>query len=166
MHMTLIAEDTGLHAYQIIHRSLLPVCVIALLLELLCLQKIAWVILITDRQRYKMKLLQAFDDTAFSTHRHHLQNTLLGAVVAILGSTLSLGNPDILVLLLDGEMHVIGKTLARHEHLAHTQGTLHDKRLVDTHQVFDPRKRQEVVTDGNLAGGLEAIVDKHYIEDS
>ena len=164
--MTLIAEDTGLHTYQIIHRSLLPVCVIALLLELLCLQKIAWVILITDRQRYKMQLLQTLDDTAFSTHRHHLQNTLLGAVVAILGSTLSLGNPDILILLLDGEMHVIGKTLARHEHLAHTQGTLHDKRLVDTNQVLDPRKRQKVVTDGNLAGGLEAIIDKHYIEDS
>ena len=163
--MTLITEDTGLHAYQVIHWSLLPIGIIALLLELLCLQKIAWVILITDRQRYKMQLLQALDDTAFSTHRHHLQNTLLGAVVAVLGPTLALGYPDVLVLLLDGEMHIVREALARHQHLSHAQGTLYDKRLVDTYQVLDPRKRKEIITDGNLTGGLKTVIDKKDIED-
>ena len=59
-----------------------------------------------------MELLQSFDNSTFTAHRHHLEDALLGTVIAILGSTLSLCNPDILVLLLDGEMHVIGKTFA------------------------------------------------------
>ena len=112
-----------------------------------------------------MKLFQAVDNAALATHRHHLQNTLLGAVITVLGPTLALGYPDILVLLLDGEMHIVGKTLARHQHLSHAQGTLYDKRLVDTYQVLDPRKRKEIITDGNLTGGLKTVIDKKDIED-
>ena len=112
MHMSLVTEDTGLHAYEIIHRSLLPSFHITLLLILLSLEEVARIELIADRQRYEMELLQSFDNTTFTTHRHHLEDALLGTVIAILGSTLSLGNPDILVLLLDGEMHIVGKTLA------------------------------------------------------
>ena len=165
MHMSLVTEDTSLHAYEIIHRSLLPSFHVTLLLILLSLEEVARIILIADRQRYEMQLLQAVDDTTFSTHRHHLEDTLLRTVIAILGSTLSLGNPDILVLLLNGEVHIVGKALARHQHLAHTQSTLHDKCLVDTHQVLDPRKRQEIISDGYLAGGRELVVYKHHIED-
>ena len=112
-----------------------------------------------------MQLLQAVYNTAFSAHCHHLEDALLGTVIAILGSTLTLSNPDIFVLLLDGEVHIVGKTLAGHQHLAHTQGTLHDKRLVDTYQILHPRKRQEIITDGNLTSGLKPIVNKEYIED-
>ena len=75
------------------------------------------------------------------------------------------GIPNVLVLLLDGEMHIVGKTLARHQHLSHAQGTLYDKRLVDTYQVLDPRKRKEIITDGNLTGGLKTVIDKKDIED-
>ena len=162
--MTLITEDTGLHAYQVIHRSLLPIGIIALLLELLCLQEIAWIIFVTDRERYEMKLFQAVDNAALTAHRHHLQNTLLGAVITVLGPTLALGYPDVLVLLLDGKMHIVREALARHQHLSHAQGTLYDKRLVDTYQVLDPRKRKEIITDGNLTGGLKPVIDKKDIE--
>ena len=112
MHMSLVTEDTGLHTYEIIHRSLLPSFHITLLLILLSLEEVARIVLIADRQRYEMELLQSFDNSTFTAHRHHLEDALLGTIIAILGSTLSLGNPDILVLLLDGEMHVIGKTFA------------------------------------------------------
>ena len=112
-----------------------------------------------------MKLFQAVDNAALTAHRHHLQNTLLGAVITVLGSTLALGYPDVLVLLLDGKMHIVREALARHQHLAHAQGTLYDKRLVDTYQVLDPRKRKEIITDGNLTGGLKPIIDKKDIED-
>ena len=112
-----------------------------------------------------MKLFQAVDNATLATHRHHLQNTLLGAVITVLGPTLALGYPDVLVLLLDGEMHIVGEALARHQHLSHTQGTLYDKRLVDSYQVLDPRKRKEIITDGYLTGGLKTVIDKKDIED-
>ena len=74
MYVSLITEDTCLHTYQIISRSLFPLRMITLLLEFLCLQEIAWVILITDRQRNQMQLLQSFYNTSLTTHRHHLEN--------------------------------------------------------------------------------------------
>ena len=120
MHMTFIAKDTRLHANQVIGRTFFPINIVSLLLILLRLQIIAWVILITDGEWYEVKLLQTVNDTTLASHRHHLQDRLLRAVITVLGTSFSLGYPNVLVFLLDGKVHIVGETLARHQHLAHT----------------------------------------------
>jgi hypothetical protein len=63
-------------------------------------------------------------------------------------------------------VHIVGKTLTGHQHLTHTQGTLYDECLVDTYQILDPWKRQEIIADGYLASRFELVFYQHDIEDS
>lgn len=111
-----------------------------------------------------MQLLQSLGHRTRSTHGHHLQDALGCAVVRVFGSSRALSHPHVLVLLLNGEMHVFGERLARHQHFAHGQSALHDEALVQPHEVFHPWQRQQVVADGYLACGGEARVDEQHIE--
>ena len=83
-------------------------------------------------------------------------------VVAVLGPSLTLSYPDVLVLLADGVVHVFREQLARHEHFPHGQASLYDKALVNPYKVLDPGEREEVVANCNLAcRGTSGIDEKH-----
>ena len=105
--MSLIAHDAGLHAYHVVHRSLLPSLHVATLLHLGSLEEVAGVILIADCQRYDMEREQALLHRSFASHRHHLENGFLCAVVGVFGASLTLCYPDVVVLLADNEVHVV-----------------------------------------------------------
>ena len=160
MHLSFIAHDTCPHAQHIILLALLPTIDITFQLELTCLEIVTRIKLIADGKRYDMKLLQPFHGSARSAHRHHLQDSLLGTVVGILGPSFTLRNPYIVVLLVDHEVHIVRQPFAGHEHLAWRKGAFYDERLIHTYQILHPRQGEEIVTDGNLTGGIKAIVDK------
>ena len=52
VHMPLVSEDANLHVVQVVLFVFLPRWIVALLLELLSLQVIARVVLVTERQGY------------------------------------------------------------------------------------------------------------------
>ena len=111
-----------------------------------------------------MQLLQSVYDRAFAAHHHHLEYGFLGAVVAVLGAAFALGYPYVVVLLGDDEVHVLAQPLARHQHLAHGEGTLYDKRFVDAHQVLDPGQLEQIVADGDFTCRVEARVYQQLVE--
>ena len=86
-------------------------------------------------------------------------------VVGVLGASLALRNPDVVVLLRHHEVHVFGHALAGAKHLARLQRALHGKGLVDAGQGANPVELQQVVADGNLARGAEAGVYQAFIEE-
>ena len=85
-----------------------------------------------------MQCLKTFGYGALAAHCHHLEYSLLCAVVRVLGTSLTLCNPYVVVLLGNDEVHIVGQALGRHEHLAHRQAALYDERLVEANDVLHP----------------------------
>ena len=167
MHMSLLPEDTRLHVRQVILFRLLPFGVVALQLELLRLQVVARIILIADGKGHDVQRLEACDGRGgvIGIDGQHLQQRSLRLVARVLGTSLALGDPDILVLLVDGIMHVAAHGLRGLQHLTHRQRALHDECLVQAHQRANPGVDEQVVTDGYLTGRREAVVVEHHVQD-
>ena len=138
MYLSFIAHDARPHAQHIILFGLLPPFDVAFQLELPRLEVVARIELITDGQRNDVQLFQPFHRTARPTHRHHLQDGLLGAVVRILGPSFPLSNPDIVMLLFNHEVHIVRQPFTGHEHLSWRQGAFNDERLVHPYQILHP----------------------------
>ena len=100
---------------------------------------------------------QAVDEVAAAAYSHHLQHTLLCAVVAILRTSLALGNPYGLLLLTDGVVHVARHAGRGFEHLAHGESALNDEGFVDANQFLNPGIDEQIVTNGNLHRVLPLI---------
>src|SRR5574344_1330799 len=164
MDSSLIAHDAGLHAQHIVCLGLLPSLHVALQLKFLRLEPVAGVVFITDSHRHDMALLQSFSHRTFASHSHHLYDRFLGAVVTVLSSSLTLGNPDVVVLFVDYKVHVFSHSATVDKHLSYACATLYDERFVYSHDVFNPRRCKQVVANGNLACCLESRVDEHYVE--
>ena len=105
VYTTFIAKDTRLHVVEVILAGLLKGRVIAFLLQFLSLEIVAGVVLVADRQGHDIEFLKV------TTHRQHLQHSLLGTVVGVLCPTLALGQPDVLLLLCHSEMDVTAHEL-------------------------------------------------------
>lgn len=166
LYMSLEAFDAHAHALDVVARCFFPERDVALKLKLTCLEVVARVVLIRDRQWHDMQSGQAVDDAAFAAHDHHLQNGSLRIVGRVLGTALALGNPHVFVLLADDEMHIFRHALAGFVHLHGMQRTLHGKRLVDAHEVLHPWNGEQIVADGNLARRGEAHVEQQFVEQS
>ena len=154
----LIAEDTRLHVVEVVLTALLERRVVALLLELLRFQVVAGVVLVADGQRHDVQLTQV------AAHSQHLQHRLLCTVIRVLGTSLTLGNPDILLLLADGIVNIAAHKQAGTQHLVGRQSTAHGESLVHTDQSFNPRIDEQVVADAYFHSGWIAAVDKHHVE--
>ena len=137
--MPFIAEDTDAHIIEVILLALFKSFYVALVLEFLCLEVVAGVELIRDGKRYDIERLQALNDIFVATNGHHLQHTVLSAVIAVFGATFTLCNPKIASFLLNNVMHVFRHLGRCHQHLSHGQGSLYDKRTIYTHKVLNPR---------------------------
>ena len=111
-----------------------------------------------------MQLPESIDGRPFTTHGHHLENGRLGAVVGVLGPSLPLRDPYILMLFGDGIVHILRKALAGQQHLPWRETALHDERLVDPDQVSHPGEREQVVADGDLTSGRKIAVDEQFVE--
>ena len=111
-----------------------------------------------------MEREQAFLYRTLAAHGHHLEYSLCGAVVGVLGAAFALRNPYVVVLLGYDKVHVLGEQFRRSEHLTHRQRALHDERLVEAHDVLHPRQLEEVVADGYLGGCVAAGVEEHHVE--
>ena len=112
-----------------------------------------------------MQLAQTVNGASLPSHRHHLEDGRLCAVVGVFGSAFALRNPDVVVLLAHHVVHILRHLLARHEELPRRERALHDERLVESYEVFHPWQRQQIVADGNLACGVEASVIEQHVEE-
>ena len=160
----LVTENTGLHIFQIVGGTFLVVGHVALELELLRLQEVAGIILVGNGERHDVQFLQTFEGSALAAHRHHLQHGFLSTVVRVFGTALTLGNPYILVLAADGEVHIAAHQTAAFEHLSYPDRTPHDKGLIQPHQRFYPLCNEQIVADGNLYGSRKTVVYQKYVE--
>ena len=130
MDVTLLAEDAYLHVAQVVLLALLELRVVPLHLELLGLEVVTRIVLVADGERYDVQVFESLYDGAISAHRHHLQHRLLRAVVGVLGSSLALRNPYVVVLVVDDMVHIAAHLLAALQQRARTHASLHGKSLV------------------------------------
>ena len=150
--LALLAHQPGAHAQQIIIGRLLPVGILVLHQEFLGLEVVVRVILITDGHRGNVQLLEALDDALVAVAvAQHLDQALLGAVVAVLAAALALRDPDGLVLLRDAEVHVARQLYGGLQRLDAAQVALDDEGFVQSSQLVDPVIDEQVVADGYLA---------------
>ena len=159
-HTALIAENARLHIVKIILTGLFESRIVTFLLELLSLQIITRVILITDSERNNVQFFQV------TPHGQHLQHGILSTIVRVLGPSLTLGNPYILLLLRNSEMDVPAHQLRCSQGLTKRQSATNGKGLVHTDESLDPRIDEQVVTDTNLYGSGITILDKLHVEKS
>ena len=163
---TLVPLDAGEHAEDVILLGLLPLRIVALQLELLRLEVVAWVVLITEGNRLEVELTDVLNEVAVAaTHGQHLDDRRLRHVAAVLATTLTLRNPDGDILLLDGVVDIGRQALGNLQHLADRHIAHDDERTVQSNQVLDPRIGEEVVANGNL-GGLQSVGIEQRIEES
>ena len=101
-----------------------------------------------------------------ATHGEHLQYSILSMVARVLRPTLTLGDPDILFLLVDGVVDITAHELRGSKRLAERKTATHDKGFVHAYQSFDPRIDEQVVADSDLDGGGIALIHEHDIEES
>ena len=73
MNMTLLPFNACLHVHEVVLLRLLPCRVVATLLELLGLQVVARVVLITDGEGYDVECLDGLHGAFGVAHGHHLQ---------------------------------------------------------------------------------------------
>ena len=152
MYLALVADDARLHADEVVLRSLAPVGILALAQEFLGLQVVVGIILIAQRDGRDVQLLEALDEGLVTIAvGQHLDQALLGAVVAVLATALALGNPQRGTLLLYGKMHISRQLHGSGQRLDAAQVALHDKALVQTHQLGDPVINEQVVANGDFA---------------
>ena len=136
MNTAFIAKNTRLHIVKVILTWLLKGWIIALLLELLSLQIVARVEFIADGKRDDVQFIQ------WSAHSQHLEHGVLGTVVAVLGTSLTLGNPNILTLLGNSIVDVAAHELTGTHHFMGRQATTNGKGLVHPDQTLNPRINQ------------------------
>ena len=105
-----------------------------------------------------MQLDESLNRRTRSSHRHHFKNGLLCTVIRVLSTAFALCNPHVFVLHIYCIVHIFGQSSAGRQHLSHRQIALDNKRFVDSHEVFYPRKRQQVVADSYLTGRREARI--------
>ena len=165
MHTPLIAEDTRLHIIEVILTALLERRVVALLLELLCLQIVTGVILITDSQRHDVQVTEFIHHITFSTHRQHLQYRLLRTIVRVFRPTLTLCYPYILLLLGDGIMDVTTHQLTTTHHLMGCQPSAHGECFIHAHQSFNPRIDEQVIPDTDFYCCRITFLIQHHIKE-
>ena len=150
--MSLELGNAGLHADEVVFLGLLEVGVLALEQVLASLEAVVGVILIAQCDGGDVQLLEALDERHVAVAvGEHLDEALLGAVVAVLAASLALGNPDGAFLLSEHEVH-IARELQRGGHgLQAAQVALDDKALVQSHELGDPVVDEQVVANGNFA---------------
>ena len=110
VYLTFITKQTGLHIFQIVFHGLLIPLYITFQLELLCFQVIARIIFIRNSKRSNIHLHQTIHYITLSTHRKHLEHTVLSAVIGVLGTSFTLCNPNGLVLFTNRIVHITGHT--------------------------------------------------------
>ena len=127
------------------------------------LHKVAGFILITDGDGHYLQLVEIRLKVARACHREHLQQTLVSAVVAVLGTTVALGNPHRTVLL---EKHVV--YIVRKEHrviveLASRTVADNSEHLVQAEQVDDEVVLHQVVAETYLRS-FETVAYQCHIQ--
>ena len=135
-------------------------------MELLRLEVIARVVLVADAERHEVELLKSVNDFTLSCHRKHLEQRLLCLVATVLGSALTLRYPDVLVLLLNGVMHVAAHSLAALEQFPWAETSLNCEGFVELDKCLNPRIDEEVVAYCYLTGRREMVLMQHQVEDS
>ena len=151
-----VAEDAGPHVVQIVLLRLLPVGIVALELKLGGLEIVAGIVFVGNRQWHEMQAAQILTRVgALTAQIEHAQERILRLVGRVLRTAFSLRNPNVLMLLANGVVHVAAHESAALQAVFAREGAAHDEGLVHLHQRLDPRIDEQVVANGNLAGGAE-----------
>jgi len=162
---TFLSHNAGLHIVEVVLLALLEARIVPLLLELLCLEIVARIVLITDTKGHEVELLESLYDCTFSGHRKHLEQRLLRLVATVFSSTLSLRNPDIFVFLLNGVMHVTTHSLTTFEEFPRTESPLNREGFIEFDERLNPRIYEEIIANRYLAGRREFVLMKHQVKD-
>ena len=115
MDMTFIAEHSRLHTVHILIASLLEIRIIPTHLVFTCLEEVTRVKFIRNRQRHDVQFLDTFLQSPFSSHAEHLEDRLLSKVIGILGPTLALGYPHIVLFHINDIVDIVTEMLAAHQ---------------------------------------------------
>lgn len=144
----------------------LVVGIVALELELLCLQVIAGIVLVRDGNRDDVQRREVADDVLSARHVEHLEDAGLRAVVRILGAAFALGDPDRLVRFFDGMVDVGRELVTCLEHLPDGDAPLDDEAVAEPYEGLDPRTDEKVVADGDLGQSVSYVVEDDVQERS
>ena len=147
-----VSQKSGLHVQQVVIRGFLKVGYITLQLEFLRFQIVARIIFVRNGKRNDIQFLKIGDDVSIAAHRQHFQNAILRDVIRVLGTSLTLGYPDGLLLFRNRVVHITRHTNGRLQHLAHGKRALHGEAFIDTHQFLNPGINQQIITDSDFYG--------------
>jgi len=163
---SLLSEDASLHVVEVVLLRLLERRIVPLHLELLRLEVVTGIVLVADTERHEVELLESLYDRAFARHREHLQQGLLCLVATVLGSALALRYPNVLVLLLNGIVHVAAHLLTAFEEFSRAQSPFDRKGFIELDERLNPRIDEKIIANRNLASRREFVLVQHQVEDS
>ncbi|OMP13178.1 hypothetical protein COLO4_02140, partial [Corchorus olitorius] len=171
MHAALVAGDAQADAQVVLARRLGVGTGGRADIQLAGLGLVARVVFIADRHRAQVQRLDHLAERlVLAAHVEHLEDRRIGTVVAVLGPTLGLGDPDRRTVVADRVVDVGRKQLVGRQLLAPAaDGAVHDEALVQAHHVADERLLQQVVADGDArgrqAGVVHGVVDEGRVHD-
>ena len=134
------------------------------MLELFGFEVVARIILIRDGERNELHVTEILIVIAFSSEGHHAQDRGLCAVVGVFCSSFALSNPNVVFARANDVVHVATHVFAGFEQLSCSHRTAHEEGFVHAHKLFYPRMDEQIVTDGDLCGVWETVVDEYYVE--
>ena len=127
------------------------------------LQDVATFPFVADTDRNDVEFAQRFDLILRLTHAEHLDDSLVGVVVSVLGTPVALGYPYAFVPLEHGMADVIAQMARRHIEIAHASSTLHPEHFVRLADVGHQSGLHQIGTKGNL-GGLSFVFDEQLLK--
>ena len=165
MHAPFLAHDTGSHVIEIVLLRLLVGRIVALELELFCLQIVARIVFVGDGERHEVHVAQILPRTTLSAECHHAQHGGLGVVAGVFGAAFALGDPNVVVFAGNYPMHVATHVATGFQQLAFADRAAHYEGFVHAHEPFDPRVDEQIVTNGNLYRIREPGLDEPHVEE-
>ena len=165
MHAPFLAHDTGSHVIEIVLLRLLVGRIVALELELFCLQIVARIVFVGDGERHEVHVAQILPRTTLSAECHHAQHGGLGVVAGVFGAAFTLGDPNVVVFAGNHPMHVTTHVATGFQQLAFADRTAHNEGFVHAHEPFDPRIDEQIVADGNLYRIWKPGLDEPHVEE-
>lgn len=162
MHTSLEIEDAELGALDVFS-WVLDIVLVARHIDLEGLLDVTWLPLVGDADRQQMELNEGEYLVITATHAEHLDEALIGVIVAILGTTIALRYPHRTVLVTDDVTDVLRQVHRASIELLGGTASLDTEHLVRLADVNDQLRRHEIGSEGDL-GGRKAVLVQHVLQ--
>ena len=162
MHLSLGLHDAGDDAGEVL-AGLLDIFLGARHVELYGLEHVAGLPLVAHGHGHDVQLLESLDFVLRVAHAKHLDDALVGRVVAVFGAAVALSNPHRVVQAGHGIAYIVGQVHAREIEVLHVAASLHAKHLVALAQVDHELALHQVGSKCDLAG-VVAVGEQHVLQ--